>query len=220
MHFLIIFLTAVLIGFVISTLIGPVGILAIERSIEKGKRSGRMVGFGAALSDALYALVFLFSLVHFRRSFINIDFFTHYEFFFQLAAILILVFVALKLLRNSPFEEQKISHFFSKRQVSDFFYSFFINLTNPGVLFTFAFLFSFFKLKDIYLLGNIIYLIFPLGIFTGGMLWWFLLSSFIHRIRQRVKRDIKVLVKKVSGALLLIYAFVVFLFMIYHLLVS
>ena len=47
----------VVIGIVASAPMGPVGVLCIQRTLNKGRAYGLVTGVGAALSDILYALI-------------------------------------------------------------------------------------------------------------------------------------------------------------------
>ena len=46
-----------LIGIIASAPMGPVGVLCIQRTLQKGRAYGLATGAGAALSDILYALM-------------------------------------------------------------------------------------------------------------------------------------------------------------------
>ena len=41
-------------GLIIAAPVGPVNVLCIQRTLEKGWRSGLLSGLGAALADTLY----------------------------------------------------------------------------------------------------------------------------------------------------------------------
>ena len=47
----------VIIGIVASAPMGPVGVLCVQRTLNKGRAYGLVTGMGAALSDILYALL-------------------------------------------------------------------------------------------------------------------------------------------------------------------
>lgn len=47
----------VAIGVLVSAPMGPVGILCIQRTLNKGRWSGLVTGLGAALSDLVYAIL-------------------------------------------------------------------------------------------------------------------------------------------------------------------
>ena len=46
-----------IIGVVVSAPLGPVGVLCIQRTLNKGRWYGFVTGLGAALSDIIYALI-------------------------------------------------------------------------------------------------------------------------------------------------------------------
>ena len=50
-------LKGILIGIIASAPMGPVGILCIQRTLNKGRWYGFATGLGAAISDMLYALI-------------------------------------------------------------------------------------------------------------------------------------------------------------------
>ena len=47
----------ILIGIIASAPMGPVGILCIQRTLNKGRWYGFVTGIGAAISDIIYALI-------------------------------------------------------------------------------------------------------------------------------------------------------------------
>ena len=50
-------LKGLVIGVVVSAPMGPVGILCIQRTLNKGRWYGFVTGFGAAINDLVYALI-------------------------------------------------------------------------------------------------------------------------------------------------------------------
>ena len=44
------------IGVILSAPMGPIGILCVQRTLNKGRESGLYTGIGAALSDLIYCL--------------------------------------------------------------------------------------------------------------------------------------------------------------------
>ncbi|MBO7281577.1 MAG: hypothetical protein J6V00_10505, partial [Bacteroidaceae bacterium] len=46
-----------IIGIVASAPMGPVGVLCIQRTLNKGRIYGLVTGLGAAISDIIYALI-------------------------------------------------------------------------------------------------------------------------------------------------------------------
>ena len=56
-NFLDIIIKGMIIGIVCSAPMGPVGILCVQRTLNKGRWFGFVTGLGATLSDIIYALL-------------------------------------------------------------------------------------------------------------------------------------------------------------------
>ena len=54
---LLLIIKGLLVGIIASAPMGPVGILCIQRTMQKGRAYGIVTGAGAALSDIIYALM-------------------------------------------------------------------------------------------------------------------------------------------------------------------
>ena len=52
-----IILKGIIIGVVVSAPMGPVGVLCIQRTLNKGRWYGFVTGIGASISDIIYALL-------------------------------------------------------------------------------------------------------------------------------------------------------------------
>ena len=50
-------LKGILVGVIASGLMGPVGVLCIQRTLKKGRWYGFATGIGAAVSDIIYAMI-------------------------------------------------------------------------------------------------------------------------------------------------------------------
>ena len=62
--FLSLFIKGIIIGLAVSVPLGPIGILIIQRTVNKDRTSGFLSGMGASISDAIYAVVAGFSLTY------------------------------------------------------------------------------------------------------------------------------------------------------------
>ncbi len=54
---LYILFTGLLIGILVSAPMGPVGMLVIQRTLNKGRMAALFTGMGASLSDLIYCLL-------------------------------------------------------------------------------------------------------------------------------------------------------------------
>ena len=84
------------IGVIISAPMGPVGILCVQRTLEKGRYTGFFTGIGAALSDLFYCL-----LTGFGLSFIE-EFLKANQNAIQIIGSVVLVVFGIYLFRSNP----------------------------------------------------------------------------------------------------------------------
>jgi threonine/homoserine/homoserine lactone efflux protein len=55
-----IILKGILIGLCISVPVGPIGMLVIQRTLNRGRKFGIATGLGASMSDLFYTIITLF----------------------------------------------------------------------------------------------------------------------------------------------------------------
>lgn len=67
----------IIVGLLASIPLGPIGVICIQRTINKGRLSGFMSGIGAATADTIFATVAGFSLTF------VINFVEEKQFFFR-----------------------------------------------------------------------------------------------------------------------------------------
>ena len=89
-------LTGILIGALISAPMGPIGMLVIQRTLNKGRAAAFFTGIGASLSDFLYCL-----LAGLGMSFVT-DFIESNQNVLQVIGSLVLLIFGFYLFRNNP----------------------------------------------------------------------------------------------------------------------
>jgi len=157
-----------LIGFLIASIIGPIGILCIPRSINEGFLAGLATGLGVALSDSVFAALAIFGLTVVSR------FLFHNASILGLVGGLFLIFNAGKtLLKSHSFSCSTVA-LSGVKLVSIFFLAFVMSLTNPANILSFVFVFSGFHID---VGGFIASILLVFGIFLGSSLFGVLLSS-------------------------------------------
>ncbi len=166
------------IGVLISAPMGPVGILCIQRTLEKGRKAGFYTGIGAALSDFFYCLLTAFGL-----SFIE-DFIERNQDVIQLFGSVVLIAFSIYLFRKSPSSSlrrpvpQGISP--GKNILGGFLFTF----SNPLILFLTIGLFARFNFltPEMHFFHYLIGFIFLMG---GALGWWYGVTFVIDKIRKR-----------------------------------
>lgn len=188
-----------IIGMVASAPMGPVGVLCIQRTLNKGRAYGFVTGSGAAFSDILYALLtgyglsFLYDIINNQTAL----------FWLQLAGAAIMFIFGVHTFRSNPMKNTRnVSHNKSSL-LHNGITGFFITLSNPTIIFLFLGLFTplNFMLPDQpFLMQCIGYL----SIFGGAMLWWFFITFVVSKLRARFDvRGIRV-INRIIGIVVMI----------------
>ena len=133
-----IILKGLLIGIVASAPMGPVGVLCIQRTLNKGRWFGFVTGIGAALSDIVYALITGFGMsfvVEFIENKTNM-------FYLQLIGSIMLFFFGLYTYRSNPAESIRPASQNKGTLIHNFVTAFFVTFSNPLIIFLFVALFA------------------------------------------------------------------------------
>ncbi|MDE6297081.1 MAG: LysE family translocator, partial [Muribaculaceae bacterium] len=164
------------IGIIISAPMGPVGILCVQRTLEKGRRTGFFTGIGATISDMFYCL-----LTGFGLSFIE-EFLTRNHDILQLIGSVVLIGFGIYLFKSNPSRKLKkpdegIS---DKRNILN---GFLFTFSNPLIIFLIIGLFARFNffVPEITLFHYIIGFI---AIGAGALIWWWLVTFFVAKLRS------------------------------------
>ena len=167
-----------IVGVVVSAPMGPVGVLCIQRTLNKGRWYGFVTGLGASISDIIYALI-----TGYGMSFI-FDFIEANLFYLQLLGSIMLLFFGIYTYRSNPVQSiRPISHN-KGTYLHNFITAFFVTLSNPLIIFLFIGLFARFA----FVLPGIPVgqqMIGYLAIFLGALAWWFGITFFVNKVRTR-----------------------------------
>ena len=121
--------SGLLIGIFISAPMGPIGMLVIQRTLNKGRRPALFTGVGAALSDLTYSL-----LTGLGLSFIT-DFIIAKELLLQIIGSVVLIAFALYLFKKNPTLALKKPDNAPNTFWKDFGTGFLFTFANPLILF-------------------------------------------------------------------------------------
>ena len=190
------------VGILASAPMGPVGILCIQRTIQKGRIYGLATGAGAALSDFIYALLTglgMGAVMTFVESERNL-------FWLKLVGSVMLFAFGLYMFFSDPRKGFRPASGNRGTLVSNFSTAFLITLSNPLIVFLFI---AVFNMLTFVVPSN------PVGmlagyasIIGGAMLWWLGLTYVLNHARnsfgprgvRRLNRTIGTVVLIVSVA--------------------
>ena len=189
----------VIIGVVASAPMGPVGVLCVQRTLNKGRAYGFVTGTGAALSDILYAL-----LTGYGLSFIY-DIISNQTtlFWLQIVGASIMFIFGLHTFRTNPMKNTRNVSRNKSSLLQNGVTGFFITLSNPTIILLFLGLFTplnFMLPEQPFFMQCIGYL----SIFGGAMLWWFFITYVVSKLRVRFDvRGIRIINRVIGVAVML-----------------
>lgn len=191
----------VAIGMLISAPMGPVGMLCIQRTLDKGRRAGFFTGVGAALSDLFYCL-----LTGFGLSFIE-EFLERNSNIIQLVGSGVLIAFAIYLFKKNPAKSlnRKVPEEISPKK--NILGGFLFTFSNPLILFLIIGLFARFN----FLMPEIKFYAYFIGfvfIFAGALFWWWLVTLFIDKVRSHFNIRSMWLINRIIGIVILLFAVV------------
>ena len=167
-----------IIGVIVSAPLGPVGVLCIQRTLNKGRWYGFVTGIGAALSDICYAL-----LTGYGMSFV-FDYVNKNIFYLQLIGSAMLLAFGVYTFRSNPVKSLRPSSGNKGTYLHNFVTAFFVTLSNPLIIFLFIGLFARFSFAGGGALVSETVLGY-LSIILGALSWWFGITYFVNKVRAQ-----------------------------------
>ena len=185
-----------IVGMVASAPMGPVGVLCIQRTLNKGREYGLVTGLGAALSDILYALItglgmsFVVEFIEQPRT----------MYILQLAGSVLLFGFGLYTYRSRPQLRPTSNH--RGTLMHNMFTAFLLTLGNPLIIFLFLALFARFTFVVPEHIGQ--QCLGYVSIFLGAMLWWYGLTYIIDKVRTNFDVNRIWLINQIIGVVVMV----------------
>lgn len=187
-----------IIGIVASAPMGPVGVLCVQRTLNKGRAYGLVTGWGAAFSDILYALLtgyglsFLYDIISNQTTL----------FWIQIIGAAIMFIFGLHTFRTNPMKNTRNVSRNKSSLLHNGITGFFITLSNPTIILLFLGLFTplnFMLPEQSFFMQFIGYL----SIFGGAVLWWLFITYVVNKLRTRFDvRGIRV-INRIIGSVVM-----------------
>lgn len=187
------------IGLFISAPMGPIGMLVIQRTLNKGRWAAFYTGLGAALSDLIYCL-----LAGLGLSLVT-DFIESNKYVLQLIGSAVLIIYGIYLFRNNPSRAIEKAPEMPSNYWRDFATGFLFTFSNPLILFFIIGLFARFNFMDAgYFYYH--YIVGYLSIAGGAIFWWWMITFFVNKVRGHFNVRSMWLINRVMAVLLIIMA--------------
>ncbi len=189
----------ILIGICTSIPVGPIAILCIQRTLQRGHWHGFFSGIGAATSDTLYAALALLGLT------MVMSFIEAHQLVIQIVGSAIMMLFGIYTFFKNPASSIRKQQEGGVNYWQEYLTAFFLTLSNPLMIFLFIGLFARFS----FLAGvssPFLIIVGILSIFCGAALWWFFLTSIAGIFKKRFNFRGLWLLNKITGILIAVLA--------------
>lgn len=189
----VLFLKSVALGLAIAAPLGPIGVLCINRTLEKGFWAGMAGGLGTALADASYATLAAAGFAAFSATLQLIDM------PLKLVGGLFIIFLGVQGLRRTPVK--KAASVGTRDLIGTISATFFLTIANPATILSFAAIFAGLGLANQPGVGNASLVV--TGVFAGSLLWWLFLSGLVAGMHHKLPPGFSRATAVLSGAVLI-----------------
>ena len=204
-------LKGLLIGVIASAPMGPVGVLCIQRTLNKGRWYGFVTGLGAAASDIIYALI-----TGLGMSFV-MDLITNptNKFWLQISGSVLLLVFGIYCWRSNPTSNMHRSGKQKGTLWHNGVTAFLVTFSNPLIIFLFMATFAQFAFvipshPTEMTLGY-------LSIVVGALLWWFGLTWLVDKVRGKFDESGILILNKIIGSVVIVFSLVVLIGTVFNL---
>ena len=188
------FLKGLLVGIVIATPVGPVGVLCIRRTIFHGRLAGFISGLGAASADAVFGIIAGFGL-----TFVS-DLLLDYQGWLRLGGAGFLLYIGISAFLADPLKPAR-SQRDPEGLLADYASAFALTITNPITILAFVAIFASIGFNGPEAtLGRALILVAGVGL--GSLLCWAGLAVGAGIMRLSFDRHHLVRINRGSGGIL------------------
>jgi threonine/homoserine/homoserine lactone efflux protein len=181
-------------GALIALPAGPIGIICLRRMLAQGPLVGIASGFGSATADIIYSTIAIVGL-----SMVS-SFLMHHFILFRVISSIFLCTLGIKIIFSKPPRPRAT---WTGGIAEAYLSTFFLTLTNPLLILSFAALFALFNIR--YEMTTI-YSLFVLisGVFIGSSLWWFVLGGLTSFMKLKINPQTIQKINVISGILIIL----------------
>jgi len=186
-----VFAQALLIGLSIAAPVGPIGLLVIQRTLQRGAVVGLATGLGAAAADALYGAIGAYGVT------VLIDALQSARVPLAMVGGAFLLWLAWRSWKAVP-AERAATAADARGLVGCLAGTFVLTLSNPATIFSFVAIFGTLGARN----AGASPALMVAGVLLGSALWWLCLSAGVARARHRLDARWQRRINRASALLL------------------
>ena len=194
-----------LIGLIASAPMGPVGVLCVQRTLNKGRWYGFITGIGAALSDMIYAAITGYGMSYVMDVLSN----QQTRMYLQIVGSIMLLTFGVYTYKSDPTKKIHRSGNGRGTLFHNGMTAFLVTFSNPLIIFLFVACFAQFAFvmpdHPFEMLVGFASIVF------GALLWWFGLTWLIDKIRGKFDDNGIRLINQVIGSIVVLCSIIMFL---------
>lgn len=187
-----------IIGIIVSAPMGPIGILCVQRTLNRGRMHGFITGLGAMISDLIYATITLIGM-GFVHNILEAN-----EQLLQYIGSIVIVFFGLAIFFTNPLKILKPANSAPEtRYNQDFITAFLLTLSNVAIVFLFISLFARFNYSPL----DTNWFTFVVGLVSiglGALAWWFFITTYVSKLKRYFNRQALKLFNRTVGTILIV----------------
>lgn len=187
----------IIIGVIVSAPMGPIGILCVQRTLNRGRLHGLATGLGAMVSDLFYASITLIAM-----GFVD-ELMQANEQVIQYIGSTVIILFGIGIFSTNPLKILKPNSAAPEtRYYQDFVTAFFLTLSNVAIVFLFISLFARFHYSPLdknwftFVVGMI-----SIGI--GALAWWFFITTYVSKLKRYFNRQSLKFFNRIVGSILI-----------------
>lgn len=204
----------ILIGIIASAPMGPVGILCVQRTLNKGRWFGFITGVGAAISDFIYALIVGLGMSFIMEPLQNPE----YQFILQITGSVILLLFGIYCFISNPTKKIHKSGNTKGTLLHNGLTAFLVTFSNPLIIFLLMATYAQFAFVQPSRPFEMVigFACIPIG----ALIWWYGLTWLINKIRGIFDVNGISIINKVIGSIVVLFSLIILIgtiFNLYHL---
>ena len=182
------------IGMAVAAPVGPMSLLCIHRTLDRGQGAGLVFGAGVAAADMTFAAIAAFGVTAIASLLLA------GTFWIKLVGSLLLVALGVRIALAAPRADSYVHSAGSGGRA--FLTAYGLTMTNPPTILFFAGIFA--SVASVASASQSF--TFAAGVFAGSMLWWAILTTLVSKSAALFRPSVMLWINRVSGVVLIGFA--------------